>query len=66
MRFLKRFKEKIIWNKRFKAKKGEKTCNSCRYYKSCSVGDVEGEYFARGAKHDGAKICKYYENRMEI
>ena len=61
MKFFEKLKERIIWNKRFKAKKGDKTCNSCKYYKSCSIGDVKGEYFAHGAKHDGAKICKYYE-----
>lgn len=55
-----KLKERIIWNRRWKAKKGEKTCNSCTNYKSCSSWDVKGEYFANGAKHDGGKICKYY------
>lgn len=60
MNIFRKLKERIIWNRRWKAKKGEKTCNSCVSYKSCSSWDVEGEYFANGAKHDGAKICKYY------
>lgn len=61
MKAIKKLIDRIIWSIKFKAKKGELTCNSCRYYHVCSKYDVEGEYFACGAKHDGAKICKNYK-----
>jgi len=39
----------------FLAKKGEKTCNECDNYKRCVELEKSG-----GAKHNGAKICKYF------
>lgn len=63
MNIIKKIIDKIKWTKTFKAKKGQPTCNSCQHYKSCSRNDVKGEYFACGAKHDGAKICKYFDKQ---
>lgn len=63
MSIIKKLIDKIKWTKTFKAKKEQPTCNSCQHYNSCSKNDVQGEYFANGAKHDGAKICKYYDEQ---
>lgn len=61
MNIFTRIKHRFIWNKLWKARRGETTCNTCQFYKSCSKTDVPGEYFAFGAKHDGSRACKYYE-----
>lgn len=58
---VRRLQDKFNWSVTWKAKPGDVTCNDCRHYTSCSTGDIEGQYFAHGATHNGAKACKHFE-----
>ena len=48
-------KEMGIIDNPFKAKEGQRTCNSCVYYKHCAELNKSTEHL------DGCVICKYYE-----
>ncbi len=67
MDFMKRIMNKIRWESVYKPSDNSRTCNDCQYYSHCSADDIPGEYYNAwgGASHNGAKICKYFEQKSE-